>query len=381
MRGDTENSEGAPASLAADELNGYPSIADALSDHIAILDSQGVIVAINATWRRLLAEGRFVGDCPAGIGANYLEVCRHSSAVPLPASEDVEAGLQEVLDGHQDTFSCEYPSGNFARDRWFGMFATALPNRRGVVVSHREITARQAAEAERRSRCALCNGASGGAGTFVDFNSTTERRILEAVDLEKQRFATELHENLCQFLVGISLLGNALDEELLRLNLSQSQDARQITSMAKEAVVQVRGFVKQLSPLPLGHGEGLVPALEDLAEQAESGGKIKCRFYAPVDTHTMEPVIAMHLYRIAQEAVYNAIKHAQAKRLSIRVTVGRRKIVLTVRDNGIGFIPRPESSSGIGLRMMNSRARAIRATLEFRKLPVKGTAVICTVPK
>jgi signal transduction histidine kinase len=227
-----------------------------------------------------------------------------------------------------------------------------------------------------------CDGQpNGNAQAIFDCNATTERRIIEAVDLEKQRFADELHENLCQFLVGISLLGNALDEELLRLNLSQSQDARQITNMAKDAVLQVRGLVKQLSPMPLGHGEGLIPALEDLAEQARSASKIKCSFHAPLAGYSMEPVVAMHLYRIAQEAVYNSIKHANAKRLSIRFSASRGKIVLTVRDNGIGFTPRPDSSSGIGLRLMHSRARAIRATLEFRKLPIRGTAVICTLPK
>ncbi len=212
-----------------------------------------------------------------------------------------------------------------------------------------------------------------------------EREIIDTSDKEKQRIGQELHENLCQYLVGISLLGNVLYEELLRMKVKQAEDARQITTLVKEAITEVRALVKGLSTMPLEQEEGLNDALRDLAEQARIISKIPCSLRVPFRANFVDPSVAVHLFRIAQEAVHNAIKHARATRLQISLTNNRQAIILCVKDDGIGFSgTRPlvtDASSGLGLHIMHYRSRAIGARLEIERLGEKGTAVICTLPK
>lgn len=212
-----------------------------------------------------------------------------------------------------------------------------------------------------------------------------EREIIDTSDKEKQRLGQELHENLCQYLVGISLLGNVLYEELLRLELKQANDARQITSLVKEAITEVRSLVKGLSTLPLEQDEGLNDALRDLAEQARSIGKIRCSLRLPRRANFVDSSVEVHLFRIAQEAVHNAIKHAKASRLQISLANNKHAIVLTVKDDGIGFSgSRPliaDAGSGLGLHIMHYRSRAIGADLVIDRSPKGGTAVTCTLPK
>lgn len=229
----------------------------------------------------------------------------------------------------------------------------------------------------------------GGRGVFGIARDITElraiqREIIEISDKEKQRLGQELHENLCQYLVGISLLGNVLHEDLVKMKLKQGEDARQITALVKEAISEVRALVKGLSPIPHEHQGDLVTALGELAEHARAIGKIRCSLRVPRTANSIDPTIAMHLYRIAQEAVHNAVKHSGAKRLEIILTQRRNAWVLTIKDDGVGLDGASTSSmsggTGYGLYIMNYRSRAIGGTLAIR-LPAKGgTAVVCTVP-
>ncbi len=212
-----------------------------------------------------------------------------------------------------------------------------------------------------------------------------EREIIDTSDKEKQRLGQELHENLCQYLVGISLLGNVLFEDLLRLKLKEAEDARQITSLVKDAIAEVRALAKGLAPMHQEQEEGLIVALQELAEQARVIGKIRCSLRVPRSASFVDEPTSMHLFRIAQEAVHNAIKHSHAKRLQIALSNSRREVVLSVQDDGVGFNqgdpPKGENSSGLGLHIMKYRSRAIGADLTIRRLPDGGTAIVCTMPK
>lgn len=212
-----------------------------------------------------------------------------------------------------------------------------------------------------------------------------EQEIIDTSDREKQRLGRELRENFCQHLVGISLLGNVLYEELSRTGIEQAEFARQIANLVKEVVSEVRTLEKGLSVTHLEQGEGLVEALEDLAEQVRSGGEIECVFRRPNAWPVLQPQTAMYLFRIAQEAVHNAVTHSQARRLQIRLSSKRHAVVLSVRDDGVGF-PENESElrearARIGFPIMHFRSRAIGAKLEVRHLPRGGIEVISTVPK
>ena len=212
-----------------------------------------------------------------------------------------------------------------------------------------------------------------------------EQEIIDTSDREKQRLGRELRENFCQHLVGISLLGNVLYEELSRTGIEQADFARQIANLVKEVVSEVRTLEKNLSVTHLEQGEGLVEALEDLAEQVRAGGEIECVLRAPVSKPVLEPQTAMYLFRIAQEAVHNAVTHSQARRLQIRLSSKRDAVVLSVRDDGVGFSENEPGMAGarsqIGFPIMHYRSRAIGAKLEIKHLPRGGIEVISTVPK
>ena len=225
-------------------------------------------------------------------------------------------------------------------------------------------------------------------GIFGMVRDITERRIVEqeiinTSDKEKQRLGRELRENFCQHLVGISLLGNALHDELSRAGLAQADDARQIAQLVKEVVAGVRNLEKSLSATHLEQGEGLAEALEDLAEETRSTGRIDCVFHRPIFRHPIEPQTAMYLFRIAQEAVHNALAHAHAHRLEIRLSMKHDAVVLSVRDDGVGFSeknPALSRQGHIGFAIMQYRSRAIGADLQIKHRPSGGIEVVCTAP-
>ena len=212
-----------------------------------------------------------------------------------------------------------------------------------------------------------------------------EQEIIDTSDREKQRLGRELRENFCQHLVGISLLGNVLHEELSRTGGEHAEFARQIADLVKEVVSDVRTLEKGLSVTHLEQGEGLLEALEDLAEQVRARGEIECLLCVPTSKPVLEPQTAMYLFRIAQEAVHNAVTHSQAQRVEIRLSMKRDAVVLSVRDDGVGFPEGesrlPEARFRIGFPIMHFRSRAIGAKLEIKHLRRGGIEVISTVPK
>ncbi|HVK08523.1 MAG TPA: response regulator, partial [Gemmataceae bacterium] len=128
------------------------SILDSLGAHIAVLDRAGVIVATNAAWERVT---RTHGGDPArcGVGANYLDVCGRAAGLHQDEAPAAAAGIRAVLAGERDVFALEYPCHWLATPRWFTLQATPLgPDRRGVVVSHLDITGRMLAEEALRAK-------------------------------------------------------------------------------------------------------------------------------------------------------------------------------------------------------------------------------------
>jgi len=237
----------------------------------------------------------------------------------------------------------------------------------------------------------VCRDADGEVrGVFGVALDITERRrveqeIIDTSDKEKQRLGRELRENFCQHLVGISLLGNVLYEELSRAGLAQAEFARQIASLVKQVVSEVRTLEKALSVTHLEQGTGLADALEDLAEQARSAGEVECVFRGPRSRQAVEPQTAMYLFRIAQEAVHNALAHSMARRLLIRLVIKREAVILSVRDNGVGFSEkesqRNDTWSRIGFPIMRHRSNALGAKLEIKHIRNGGIEVVCTVPR
>jgi len=206
-----------------------------------------------------------------------------------------------------------------------------------------------------------------------------EKEILEIGDRERQRIGQDLHDGLCQHLAGIELMSQVLEQQLAPTSRAAAARAGEIARHVREGISQTRALVRGLSPVTL-ESEGLLSALRELAASTESMFGVKCGLVdePPVPVH--DPAVAMHLYRIAQEAVSNAIKHGKAGEVVIQLRAAGDRINLSVRDNGVGLPKVIPKAKGMGLRIMQSRAGMMGGSLTIERDPAGGTAVRCSVP-
>ena len=141
-------------------------------------------------------------------------------------------------------------------------------------------------------------------------------------------------------------------------------------------MAQARALARGLSPVEL-ETNGLMAALQELAASTEKLFNIACIFHCAPPVLMADNVRATHLYRIAQEAIHNAIKHGRASRIVISLASTGRDMSLSITDNGSGFPANPESSKGMGLRSMRYRAGSIGGMLEIQPVEPQGTRVTC----
>lgn len=220
---------------------------------------------------------------------------------------------------------------------------------------------------------------------LVDITSRRqlEREVLQASDREQRRIGEGLHDSLGGSLTRLSALAQILPLTLEEENREKTKDlAHKLHKTAKRAAEDARRTVYGLLPGVLTR-EGLVPALRELARQTEETPGIRCALHCAEGAEALadDSGRALHLYRIAQEAVHNAVKHSGGT--AIDITLERADdaaLRLTVRDDGGGFPPSDEDASqGAGLRSMRYRARLIGATLHVQS-DAEGTTVVCSLP-
>jgi signal transduction histidine kinase len=204
-----------------------------------------------------------------------------------------------------------------------------------------------------------------------------EREILEVTERERQSIGADLHDNLGQRLTALELMCATLKEEAR----SQPPLAKRLDvmgAMLREAIGQTRSLARGL--VPVGNDpDALQNGLTELAEQTASAGRVDCRFECAHAVAVSDAFHAGHLYRIAQEAVNNALKHARAAHIVIRLDIKGRTLVLEISDDGIG-VGKPAGTRGIGLGVMRHRASAIGAELTIDSKRGSGVTVRCVLP-
>jgi two-component system sensor kinase FixL len=205
-----------------------------------------------------------------------------------------------------------------------------------------------------------------------------QKEILEISGREQQRIGQDLHDDLCQHLTAITLLSEVLEKKLSAKRLPEAKDAEEIHSLIAKAIVQTRVLAKGLLPVELA-SDGLMSALEDMAANTEKLTHIRCRAEGKKPILIRDGTVAIHLYRIAQEAVANAVKHAKAKLIVIKLFRQAGQLVLTITDNGSGITKGPEHATGLGLSIMNSRAETINAALQIQRGVKGGTIITCSL--
>jgi signal transduction histidine kinase len=205
-----------------------------------------------------------------------------------------------------------------------------------------------------------------------------EREVLEISERERRRIGHDLHDGLGQQLTATSMATNALVASIKAEAPSLLERSEHIGQQLREAIAEARALSHGLAPVSLAD-EGLMTALSSLAESAHRGN-LQCVFECPEPVRVSDAEVAGHLYRIAQEAVNNALKHAAPAEIRIALEHRDRELVLEVDDDGEGFDYASKQHGGIGLRVMRYRARLIGGALEIGSPPAGGTRISCSVP-
>jgi signal transduction histidine kinase len=168
-----------------------------------------------------------------------------------------------------------------------------------------------------------------------------------------------------------------LKEDTEQTQPAVARNLDRMSGMLREAVAQTRYLARGLVPVG-GEADALQTGLAELAARTNGLGKVSCQFDCPKPVLVEDSAITGHLYRIAQEAVNNALKHARASRITISLGQNARRLLLRVADDGVGLPPTPVA--GVGLGLMRHRAGIIGAKLEIDSRPRAGVTVTCLLP-
>lgn len=204
-----------------------------------------------------------------------------------------------------------------------------------------------------------------------------EQEILEVSEREQQRIGEDLHDGLGQQLTAIEMLCAGLKTDVV----SQPKLSKQVERIAhsiREAITLVRLVARGLAP-ENDDPDALHVSLIALVELTNSLGAVKCRLECPKPILLSDHAKAVPLYRIAQEAVNNALKHSGASEVVVRLAQSEDGLKLQISDNGGGL--KKTKGDGMGLQVMKHRASSIGAQLTVEAKPGRGVTVTCTLPK
>jgi signal transduction histidine kinase len=219
---------------------------------------------------------------------------------------------------------------------------------------------------------------TGFRGVLTDI---TERKRAEeqleeaAIAAERQRLARDLHDSVTQTLYSLDLFANAAQEALSKGKIETGMEhAGRIRSLSQSALVDMRLLIFELQP-PLLEQEGLAGALRARLESVEARAGLITEFEAMVE-RPLSPAVESELYAVTREALNNALKHAQAGRITVRLDCDEQGCCLTIGDDGVGFdLATTERSGGFGLRNMRDRVQRIGGSLTLDTAPGEGTTV------
>lgn len=207
-----------------------------------------------------------------------------------------------------------------------------------------------------------------------------EQEILDISEHEQRKLGRDLHDGLGQRLTGLEMLSHGLAEDLKGHAPSVAKQARRLNRELRETVTQARLISHSLAPVSL-EGDGLMRGLVALAASTSQIPGVACRFTCDSPVCLADVTAATHLYRIAQEAVNNALKHGKARKIDILLNERDGEMELSVENNGRSIQAATRANQGMGLHVMRYRAAVIGATLAIESGKRTGVRVRCTLLK
>jgi signal transduction histidine kinase len=213
----------------------------------------------------------------------------------------------------------------------------------------------------------------------IEERKRLENELLEIAENERRRIGFDLHDDLGQKLTGLALMAKGLERRLGSEGHLAAADAERIQGHIHSLIQHTHNLAHQFGALD-AHGDDPATMLKGLAANVRKMFGISC------ELHLKEPIPALpadtstQLYKITQEAASNAVKHGKAARITIGLSSNHDRLVLTVKNDGLPFVPPPGAKQRMGLRIMNYRASTIGASLDVQPGHKNGTIVTCSLP-
>lgn len=336
------------------------AIVETAVDAIITIDERGMIDSVNSSTERLF--GYSAADM---LGKNV------SMLMPEPFQSEHDGYLQAYL--------------RTGRARIIGIGRDVVARRRDGTTFPINLSVSEVALESRRLFTGIIHDLSN--------RRRLERQLLETSTNEQRRIGQDLHDGLCQDLIGIAFGVDSAARQFRAHGTIDVHSLEQIAASIRGAAAEARRLSHGLNPIDLKAG-GLAVALQALVKKISESFGVSCTFTGGGDLHPLDDATSTHLYRIAQEAIGNAVRHGKARNIQITFQQVQRRLVLTISDDGIGmpekFLNAPNmphtdytgasSSGGIGLQGMQYRSNLIGARMEVRLRRPRGTVIRCIAP-
>ena len=227
----------------------------------------------------------------------------------------------------------------------------------------------------------MCEGNRMFTGIIRDLSTRREleRQLIEIGNEERRRIGRDLHDGLGQMLTGIRMLSESLARKLNANALPGADEVEEIAGMIKEADEMARSIARNMVQVEI-EKKGLVVAIKDLCLKTQKMTGISCKLTADDEVEIENHTMALHMYRIVQEAVNNAVKHGMAEHIEIRLSKNNHHLALLIDDDGVGFCDDTENHDGKGIQIMKHRAGIMGGILEISRTADDLTRLRCLVP-
>jgi signal transduction histidine kinase len=206
-----------------------------------------------------------------------------------------------------------------------------------------------------------------------------ENELLEIAENERRRIGFDLHDDLGQKLTGLLLMLKGLEKRLDAEQHACAPDVRKMASLIEQIIHHTHNLAHHFSSLDV-QGDDLASALKGLTDNVKKMFDLACGFSVKGVIPSLPEHTTMQFYKIAQEAVSNAIKHGKATRVGISLIRNGERLIMTVKNDGQPFEAAAKAKNRMGLRIMNFRANTIGASLEIQAGEKSGTIVTCALP-
>jgi two-component sensor histidine kinase len=333
--------------------------ASCAGDRIALLDSAGIVVAVNEEWLKL--RGRSCGLQSGGVGANYLEVCRQAGSSCVEAREAL-TGIRAVIKGKLPSLVMDYSCSFSTAPRLFRMSASPVDYESArFVIAHTDISS-----IPDPKRMEQLQGLS--------------RHLMNARNDERERNERRFNDEIEKRIGLLSSSVSRLAALQSGHSVSSQQELDQIMDRISELRASAQNISSSLHP-PDVTRVGIGEALRVLCEQFQENLDIQVKVTIPAELRDVPVEVVTCLFRVAQECLQNIAKHAAAPEVRVILERGSGELRLRISDTGRGFpLPRTGTKAGLGLLSIRERVESLKGTVTIRSAPGTGTFICVAVP-